>query len=224
MNERRSVDWAAGEHGRRYGRSWAFAALAVWLAAGHASAEDPPSAEETAAARSIALEGIKLADAGRCDDAIEKLARAQKLYHSPVVLGRLGECQIARGMLVEGTENLRKVLREPLPANPPSVVLRARERAQSLLDRAKGRIGALNIVVKGPPEGVPVLVKVDGEAMNLALLGADRPTDPGEHVVEASAEGYSSASVRVALTAADRQTVIIELPRNEARALLGGGM
>ena len=68
-------------------------------------------------ARGLAVEGLKLADAGKCPEAIEKLMRAEKLHHSAIVQGRLGECQIAVGKLVDGTENLRKVMREPVPAS-----------------------------------------------------------------------------------------------------------
>ena len=201
--------WGQGRRGR--GLAGVLATLLAALPA-VAGAQDASSAEETAAARSLALEGLKLADAGRCDEAIEKLARAEKLHHAPVVLGRLGECQVARGQLVEGTETLRRVLREAVPANPPAVLVKARERAQAVLDRAKGRIGTLNIVLKGGPTGnAGVLVNVDGEPMNLALLEVDRPTDPGFHVVEAGAPGYLSTSARVGLTAGDRQSVVIHL-------------
>jgi hypothetical protein len=185
--------------------------LAVALTAAPAWAQDSPSAEETAAARTLAHEGIRLADAGLCEEAIDKLVRAEKLYHAPVVLGRLGECLVARGKLVEGTETLRRVLREPLPPNPPAVLLKAHERAQSVLDKAKGRIGALNIGVKGPSDTTSVVVSVDGDPMNVALLEIDRPTDPGEHLIEARAPGFSSASARVSLGPGARQIVNIEL-------------
>ena len=80
-----------------------------------ASAEED-SAAETAAARGLAVDGLKLAQAGKCEEAIPKLEHAEKLHHSAIVLSRLGECQVTVGKLVEGTEMLRKVLREPLPA------------------------------------------------------------------------------------------------------------
>jgi hypothetical protein len=181
------------------------------LAPGGALAQDEPSAEETAAARALALEGIKLADAGRCEEAIERLARAERLRHAPVVMGRLGECQIARGRLVEGTETLRKMLRESLPLAPPEVVLAARERAQAVLDKTKARIGALNIVVQGPPDTEHVRVTVDGQPMNVALLEVDRPTDPGDHLIEAVAPGFSRASSQVTVGVGSRQRVVIEL-------------
>src|SRR5690606_37527349 len=152
-----------------------------------------------------------LADAGRCEEAIERLERAERLYHAPVVLGRLGECQIARGHLVEGTETLRKMLREPLPPNPPEVVLAARERAQNVLDKTKAKIGALNIVVQGPDDLTQVSVTIDGQPMNVALLEVDRPTDPGDHRIEASAPGLSSASSQVSVGVGGRQRVVIAL-------------
>jgi hypothetical protein len=214
-DERRRMIEAAEQYGR--GRSLqkvraGVAAVTVWaLSIQLATAQESPSAEETAAARSIALEGIRLADAGRCEEAIDKLTRAEKLHHAPVVLGRLGECQVLRGQLVEGTETLRKVLREALPPDAPAVLVKARERAQSVLEKAKGRIGALNISVKGPTDTAAVVVSVDGERMNAALLDVDRPTDPGDHLIEASAPGFSSTSSRVSLAAGARQNIIIEL-------------
>jgi hypothetical protein len=202
---------------------WPLAALcAPLLAAGSSAAQDDADAAETAAARALAVDGIKLADAGRCDEAIDKLAKAEKLHHAPVVLGRLGECQVLQGKLVEGTENLRKVLREPLAPEAVPVVVRARERASAVLERSKVRIAGLNITVKGPRASSEIAVSVDGQPMNVALLDAERPTDPGEHVVEASAPGFTSASARVSVAAGERQSLVLTLePDPRARAAAG---
>ncbi len=78
-----------------------------------AHAENDADAAETAAARTLAIDGVKLAQAEQCDEAIDKLDRAEKLKHSPVVLRYLGECQVKVGRWVEGSESLRKLLREP---------------------------------------------------------------------------------------------------------------
>ncbi|MEY4548681.1 MAG: hypothetical protein RL685_4876 [Pseudomonadota bacterium] len=193
--------------------------VACLLVGADAAAQDGDPAQ-IAAARSLALEGIKLADSGRCDEAIDKLARAEKLHHAPVVLGRLGECQVNVGRLVEGTENLRKVMREPLPPDPPAVVTRARERAASVFERSKNRIASLHIVVKGPADHASVTVTVDGQPMNAALLEADRPTDPGEHLIEAGANGFISNSAKVSLGSGDRESVTITLEADpNARAV-----
>jgi hypothetical protein len=185
--------------------------LAQSAAVRPALAQEEPSSAETAAARGLAVDGLKLADSGKCAEAIDKLARAEKLHHSAIVQGRLGECQIMLGKLVDGTENLRKVLREPVPPNPSPALTKARERAQTALDGAKSKIAFLTISVKGPKEVSAASVTVDGESVPTALLDADRPTDPGDHVIEASAPGYLRASARVSIKEAERKAISVRL-------------
>jgi hypothetical protein len=184
------------------------AGLAALLATGEALADATPA--EIAAARQLGTEGVRLAEAGHCDQAIEKLARAEALYHAPTILGRLGECQVKLGRLVEGTENLQKVVRDPLDPKAPAAFFKAQERAKKVLDAALPRIGKLRIVVVAPP-GTDVSVKVDGEPVSSAFLGTDRPTDPGEHFVEASAPGFLKSSETVELKDGGEATVTLKL-------------
>src|SRR5258708_3167039 len=134
---------------RRHRRSWswvvavAFGSSASLLALPRSLHAEEDSATEVAAARALAVDGLKLAQAGKCDEAVPKLERSEKLHHSAIVLSRLGECNVSLGKLVEGTEELRKVLREPLPTTPSPALNKAYERAQSALDAAKPRIAAL---------------------------------------------------------------------------------
>jgi hypothetical protein len=197
-------------YARKTGSAFVLATLLLQANPVHVAwAED--DAAETAAARALAIEGLKLADAGKCGEAIEKLARAEKLHHAPIVLGRLGECQIAQGKLVDGTENLRKVLREALPPSPSPALVKSRERAQSALDTAKPKIAILTITLKGAPTSASPTVTVDGQPVSAALLDSERPSDPGEHVVEATAVGYLKATTRVTLTAGEKQAVSLKL-------------
>jgi hypothetical protein len=184
------------------------AGLATLLAAREALADATPA--EIAAARQLGTEGVHLADAGRCDQAIEKLARAEALYHAPTILGRLGECQVKQGKLVEGTENLQKVVREQLDPKAPTAFVKAKERAKKVLDAALPRIGKLKIVVVAPP-GTEVSVKIDGEPVSSAFVGQDRPTDPGEHFVEATAQGYLKSSETVELKDGGDASVTLKL-------------
>ena len=176
---------------------------------GVAHAEED-SATETAAARTLAVDGLKLAQAGKCEEAIPKLERAEKLHHSAIVLSRLGECQVSQGKLVEGTEMLRKVLREPLPANPSPALSKAYERAQTVLDAAKPKISGLTVSIAVPP-GAELRLTVDGSVVANTLVDSELPADPGDHVVEASAPGYLKASARVTLGSADKKTVTLKL-------------
>lgn len=183
---------------------------AVQLAFVGVAKADEDSATETAAARALAVDGLKLAQAGKCDEAIPKLERAEKLRHSAIVLSRLGECQVSAGKLVEGTEMLRKVLREPLPASPSPALTKAYERAQTVLDAAKPKIAGLTISVTAPP-GADLKLTVDGQSVPSTLVDSELPADPGEHTVEATAVGYLKASAHVSLGNADKKTVTLKL-------------
>jgi hypothetical protein len=183
------------------------------LAGQTARAADGDNATETAAARAFAIDGMKLAQAGKCEDAIEKLKRAEELHHSPIVLGRLGECYVALGRVVEGSETLRRMLREPMPENPSPAMAQAYEHAQTALDAAKPRIGTLHLSV-AVPDGVAAKVTLDGKEISAAVLGGDLPVDPGRHVVSASAPAHVTAAQEVKVDPGGKQTVSLRLVRD----------
>jgi len=180
-----------------------------------AHAEDA-SAAETAAARTLAVEGLKLAQSGNCSEAAPKLERAEKLYHSPVVASRLGECFISLGRLVEGTEILRKVLREPQAGEPTPAFSKALERAQRALDAAKPRIAGLTVKVAAVQE---MTVKIDGNAVPAALVDTEIPTDPGEHAIDVSAPGFLRSSTRVSVVEGEKKSITVTLSRDPNAAV-----
>jgi hypothetical protein len=176
-----------------------------------------PSAVDVSAARTLGQEGSRLADEGRCEEAVEKLERAERLYHAPTLLGRLGECQVALGKVVQGVENLQRVAREPLPAGAPSAFTIAKARAQRALEQAVLQLARLRVNVRAPADAHPS-VTVDGEPLPAARLNAERPTDPGAHVVEASAPGYLKAAQKVKLAPGEALTITLALERDPALA------
>jgi hypothetical protein len=167
-------------------------------------------AADTAAARQIGGDGVMLAEAGKCKQAIEKLERAEKLHHAPTTAERLGECEVEVGKIVSGTERLNRLLREPLPPNAPPAFTAAIERARKVLQTAQPKIANLRISVKAPP-GTQISVQVDGEAVPEAILDNDRPTDPGAHKITATAQGFFPASTGVTLGDGDSRPVSLEL-------------
>ena len=179
----------------------------------HAQASD--DASTVAAARALAIEGVKLAQAGNCEAAIDKLERAEALHHAPIVLGQLGECYIARGNLVAGTELLRSMLREPLPARPSLTLRKSYERATAALEDAKPSIARLTITVRAPGAAY-ITAHVDGQPVPTALLGQERPSDPGEHIVEAAAPGYRATRASVTLSKGEAQSVLLDLEADPA--------
>lgn len=170
---------------------------------------DTPAPEVVAAARSLSIEGIQLADAGRCPEAIDKLSRSEALYHAPTTLTRLAECQIAVGQVVLGTENLNLVVREQLGDNPPQAFVQAQQRAAQLLEGARGKIAYLVIYVQ--PSGADAHVTVNGVEVPRPLLGARRPTDPGQHQVRVEAPGFYPAAQTVELAEGQSQELRVTL-------------
>jgi len=175
-------------------------------------------AADTAAARVLGGDGVNLADAGDCPQAIEKLRRAEELHHAPTTAGRLGECEINVGHLVAGTERLQRLLREPLAPSAPPPFVEAAARARRVLERALPRIATMRVTVR-VPAGTKAHLIVDGERMADALLDADLPADPGHHTLLATAKGFFAKSQEITLTEGEKSAVTIELtPDPSARA------
>ena len=191
--------------------------LTTSLVAPAALAQDQPQAESIAAARSLGMQGIKMADAGDCKGAIEKLSRAESLYHAPSILGRLGECQVNVGQIVLGTENLNRVVREQLAANAPKAFRDAQERAKGVLNTALPKIAHLTVRVE-PADARPQ-VTVGGAAIPPALIGIERPTDPGTHEVVISAPGYLEQKSSVTLAEGGSQELAVKLEKDPAAAV-----
>lgn len=183
--------------------------MTVLLAASFATAQTA-SPEDIASARSLGTEGTRLADAGDCNGAIPKLDAAEKLFHAPTTLDRLGECQISIGQLVAGTESLQRVVRESLAPNAPAAFVNAKKRAQQALTAAQPRIGSVKIHVDGAPAD-KLAITVDGAAVSSALLDADRPTDPGMHQISVTAPGYRAAAASVTVREGAEATVSLKL-------------
>jgi len=200
----------------RHLRPWSWVSVAALvsgvlpLSLARVAHAEEDSATETAAARALAVDGLRLAQAGKCDEAISKLERAEKLHHSLIVLSHLGECEVNQGNLVAGTEMLRKVLREPLPQSPSPALSKAYERAQSVFDQTRPKIAGLTISVSAPRD-TEIRLTVDGLVVASSLLDSELPADPGDHVVEASAPGFLKASTRVSLGSAEKKAVALKL-------------
>jgi hypothetical protein len=188
-----------------------FLCCAAVLAVTSPAVAQTPSAEDIASARTLGVEGVRLADSGDCAAAIPKLEAAERLYHAPTTLERLGECQVNLGQLVAGTESLNRVIRETLPPNAPAPFVAAQHRATQMLATAQPRIGKLRIHVEGAPVD-KVSATVDGANVPSALFDSERPTDPGPHEVKATAPGFktATASVQVAAGAEAQVSLVLE--------------
>jgi hypothetical protein len=185
---------------------WFFASVLVTAPAAWAD-----SAADVATSRTLAVEGLRLAQAGNCAEAIEKLARAEKLHHAPTTLEGLGACKVALGKIVDGTEDLRRVTLEHLPGNAPAAFKAAQAKARTALEQALPKIATVRIDVVG---GADAQVTVDGIAVPAAAIGVERPFDPGAHTIEATASGFKPAKTQVQIAEGGKQTVTLTLERD----------
>lgn len=197
----------AGPTGPSMLATCASALFAVLLASPPAFADE---AADTATARALGIEGVTLADAGRCKDAIEKLDRAERLHHAPTTATRLAECEIETGKLVLGTERLQRIIREPLAPNAHPAFVAAVGRAQTLLDATLPRLATLRLSVSGPPAG-KLSILIDGEPTSEATLDTNRRIDPGAHEIQVRAPGWLASNVSTSLVEGETRNVVVEL-------------
>jgi hypothetical protein len=181
----------------------------------HADPNNPTDSDK-AAARPFAIEGLRLAQAGNCKEAVEQLEKAEALVHAPTTAVPLAQCDIQLGKIIAGTELLNRVLNETLAPNAPPSFADAKKQARGILDAATPKIGKLRIHVETPAGVQPnAEVTVDGQPVPRVLLDNDRPTDPGPHHIQARQAGVGSAEAEVSL--AEGQTTQVSL------RLAGGG-
>ena len=171
------------------------------------------NAADVTMARQLGNEGLELAGAGDCAAAVDPLSRSEAMHHAPTTLAILGECHITLGKLVEGAEELTRVVRENIDPQAPASFRTAQDRARVHLEEVRPRIPKMRLVVLGAAAGAALTVRVDGESIPVASLGLDRPVDPGHHRVEVSASGYNVAGGELTLREGETQELSLELVR-----------
>jgi hypothetical protein len=116
-----------------------------------------------------------------------------------------------------------------MPAKPgePVPFTQARAESEKLARDLATRIGSLQILVEGPKDSSALKLEVDGVPVAAALLKLPIKSNPGKHVVHASAPGFAEASQDVTLREAETQTVTLSLaaqPSQAANVTTGGAV
>jgi len=181
--------------------------LACLLAAVPAAAQ---TEEEIAGARSAATQGVKAYEAGDYTQALDLFQRAESLVHAPPHVLFIARAHEKLGHLVTARELYNKIIRESLPASAPQAFRDAQSAAEEEIKNVEPRLARLTVSVEAPAGVVPV-VTMDGKEVPAALLGVPRPVDPGEHVVEAKAEGYLALPQKAALSEGGTGTLVVKL-------------
>ncbi|MGZ3418384.1 MAG: hypothetical protein ACXWUG_09195 [Polyangiales bacterium] len=184
------------------------ALLAISLAAAPFAAFAGP-AEDKATARDLAKEGIAAEQEGDCKTAIDRLERAESMYHAPPHLQHLARCYQKTGRLVDATETWRKLTLEVLPPNSPPAFKEAITEAQTELPKLEPRLARLTIKTdKAYPE---FAVEVDGKSWPSAAVGVARVIDPGKHTLSARATGFAKTEQEVQLEEGKSDEITVTL-------------
>jgi hypothetical protein len=171
--------------------------------------DDEPRADDTpfqtAAARALFLEGVALAHAGQYGDAADRFRRAQVLHPAPAVAFNLASALIREGRLVEASEVLESVVRDP--ASTSELALAARRQRDGL----GPRLARLTLRLDAPVGRVHV--ELDEQPLSDAALGVSVPIDPGVHEVRALREdGEVAAEDRLVLAEGESRELSLVVP------------
>lgn len=177
------------------GMSVSSLAFALVFAAVPAAAQ---TEEEIAGARSAATQGVKAYETGDYAQAVDLFQRAESLVHAPPHLLYMARAHEKLRHFVTARELYNKIIRENLPASAPQAFRDAQAAAAEEIRGVEPRLAHLTVTVEAPPGVVPTVI-MDGKEVPAALLGVPRPVDPGEHVVEAKADGYIATKQVTAL-------------------------
>lgn len=179
------------------------------------------SAADKGTARTLAREGIDLFKAGKFAEALDKMQRAEELYDAPVHLIYIARCQDKLGLFVEATETYRRLVRVQLADNDPDAFKQAVADAKKELPLVEPKLANVKILVE-PANVEGLKLEIDGTKVSSAVVGVDRPANPGTRKITASAPGYKSTEQTVELTSGQTKSVKLVLEK-DANAVIGTG-
>lgn len=184
-------------------------ALAVALAsfdARDAYAAPEPNETSNTAAESLFQEARKLAEAKKYTEACPKFLASHKLAPAHGTLLNLADCYEKNGQIASAWARFHEAIALAQKLGRPDREKTARDRA----DKLEPRLIKLTIVAKDRDAEV----KLDGNALDSAVLGTPVPVDPGKHTVEASAKGKKPWSTSVDVSEKNR-SASLDIPALE---------
>ena len=170
---------------------------------------DPSSDTDRAAARELGENAVTAYQAGEFAKAYDLFKRAHAIVGLTTTGLYMARCLVTLNRFVEASERYVEVTRMPLPPDAQEIHAEAKTTAAEEREDLLPRIPKLLVKLSGADlEGV--VVTLDGIAVPPALLGVERPVDPGDHVVVASRETPLKEE-RVTLAEGESRTIVLNL-------------
>ncbi|HKO51850.1 MAG TPA: hypothetical protein VJV79_29275 [Polyangiaceae bacterium] len=179
---------------------------AVLLCASSAVAQD---AELRTAARDLATQGAQAFDAGQYAQASDFFRRAYELVPAPSIALLQARSLAKLGQLLEAIDIYEQTARLKLPDGAPEAYLQAVDTARNESEEVRHRLPRLKLTLIGVSSSETLLVSMDDKPTPQALLGVERPSNPGQHRIEARVAGQLRATRE--LTMVEGQSYLVEL-------------
>ncbi|MEO6602596.1 MAG: hypothetical protein ABIQ16_22120 [Polyangiaceae bacterium] len=195
---------------RNPGRSWiALLTSALLLYASSAHAED---AETRTAARDLATQGAQAFEAGHYAEAADFFKRAHELVHAPSIALLEARSWAKLGKLLEAVDIFEQTARFKLSEASPEAYAQAVESAHNEVEEVRKRVPRLKLTLVGgvPSEETP-LVTIDDKPTPAALLGVERPINPGLHSIVVRVAGQVRSSRELSLLETESYQVQLDV-------------
>jgi hypothetical protein len=149
------------------------------------------------AARNLGGTGVEAYNAGDYAKASEKLDKAYQVLKVPSLGLWSARALLKLNRPVEAAERYQEVGRLEVASGDVEVQRQAKVEAAAELERLAPQIPNIVVRIGGNVEPSDVAVTIDGVPLASALLGEERPVNPGEHRVEARRGGEKASAVVV---------------------------
>ncbi len=171
---------SASETSSCWARGWCAAlACSLFLCVSTARAED--DAETRTAARDLATQGAQAFDAGNYADASDFFRRAHELVQAPSIALMQARSLAKLGQLLEAVDTYEQTIRLKLPDDAPEAYVAAVQTARAEVEEVRARLPRLKLTVIGATSADAAQVTIDAKPTPAALLGVERPVNPGAH-------------------------------------------
>jgi hypothetical protein len=178
------------------------------LCASSAFAQD---AEIRTAARDLATQGAQAFEAGDYGQASDFFRRAHELVPAPSIALLRARSLAKLGQLLEAIDIYEQTSRFKLPDDAPEAYLQAVETARAEMEEVRHRLPRLKLTLVGVSSGAAAQVSMDDKPTPEALLGVERPINPGQHRIEARVAGQLRATRELSMVEGQSYQVELDL-------------
>ena len=175
----------------------------------------------TSSARELAKQGLEAYDAGRYEEAAEKLGKAYEVVHVPTLAVNEARALVKLGRLVAASELYLEATRIQGEKSWQSTQFEAQKDAEKERAELLPRIPRLKVELKGA-KASEVKLTLDGSEVPNALLDEEQVVDPGERRIE-GARGSEVVKQSVTVKEKDHSVVTLQFKPQVSPATPGAG-